>query len=131
MILGNMNRLKIICGIVVIILCIIGCTKEKRVPIYQHFWPIDSFSPNGDGLNEQFHIIKQPNVQLSSFNISIYNESLQLMYSSDNILNGWDGKYQGYDAPPGFYEYQVLYIASVDSVNYDDYITSSKVNLFR
>ena len=131
MILENMNRIKIFLGIVVIAFCIIGCTKEKRVPIYQHFFAPDSFSPNGDGLNEQFRITKPTYVQLTSFHISIYDGNLQLMFESDNVITGWDGKYQGQGAPTGFYEYQILYTASEDSVNYDDYITSSKINLFR
>jgi gliding motility-associated-like protein len=108
-----------------------GCSNEKKVPIYEHFYAPDSFSPNGDGLNDFFYIIKPNYVQLQKFHISIYDGSLKLMYESDEITKAWDGNYNSTGAPVGFYDYQIIYTASTDSVHYEDYVTSSRLNLFR
>ncbi len=132
MTLENMNRLNIYIGTIIISLCIVGCTKEKRVPVYEHFYAPDSFSPNSDGLNEIFYVKNAWGILITNYHVTIYDEHLQLMYESEDITKGWNGNFQvGMPAPAGAYEYQIVYTASSDSVNFDDYITSSKINLIR
>lgn len=127
-----MNRLKTYIGIIVLATIFAGCSQEKRVPIYEHFWAPDSFSPNDDGMNEEFRVITPPYVQLTNFHMSIYNEQLRLMFETNDIFKSWNGNYEvGMQAPAGFYEYQIIYTASTDSINYEAYVTSSKINLIR
>lgn len=108
-----------------------SCSKEKKVSIETHFWVPNSFSPNGDSIDEQFVILPSYGTDVPEFHISIYDQNLHLVFESNDINNSWDGKLQHEDAPEGYYEYQILYTASTDSVNYEDYITSSKINLMR
>ncbi len=117
--------------LLILVLGVTGCALEKNVPIYEHFYAPDSFSPNGDNWNEQFLIVKPDYVQLSKFHISIYTGSVQLIFEANSINTGWDGKINGEPAPTGFYDYQIVYTVATDSINYDDYVTSSRINLFR
>jgi gliding motility-associated-like protein len=42
--------------------------------------------------------------------IEIYNRWGQKLTETDDILNGWDGKYKGQDCPDGVYLWVVHYI---------------------
>ncbi len=126
-----MSKFKLYILLLVISYGITSCSQEKRVPIYEHFFAPDSFSPNGDGMNENFLIIKPDFVQLNKFHLTIYTGSLQLVFETNNIEDGWNGNINNVPAPTGFYDYQIIYTASTDSINYDDYVTSSRINLFR
>jgi gliding motility-associated-like protein len=64
----------------------------------------NSFSPNGDGLNDEF---KFKGVGIKSFNLLIYNRWGELMFETDNINNGWNGTLKGKEIPVGVYVYKV------------------------
>jgi gliding motility-associated-like protein len=49
----------------------------------------NSFSPNGDGLNDLF-LIKGEGI--GRFSIEVYNRWGELLYLSNDINNGWDGR---------------------------------------
>lgn len=137
MILVNMNKCFTYIGIVFIGLLMAGCSKEEKVPIQTHFYAPNSFSPDGDGLNDIFYIKPVFCIVVNDFHISIYDQSLQQVHHSDDLYEGWDGKINGVNAPQGYYEYQVIYKASqlLDSTStdtvYSSYATSSTINLFR
>lgn len=131
MILESMNRLKIFISFGVLLMTITSCYHSTKVSVETHFWAPNSFSPNKDGINDLFFIIPVYGVDIKGIHISIYDQNLQKVFEADDIQKMWDGKFQNIDAPSGNYEYQVLYNASTDSVNYDFYITASSVNLFR
>lgn len=129
MILENMNK-KIL---YIIFTCILlaGCTEAKRVNVGEHFWHPNTFTPNGDGLNDSFHPMPRYGILFNSYHIIIFDESLQTVFESDDINESWFPGITNPNLPSGFYEYQITYNCSVDSVNYYDYITNSKVNLIR
>ena len=64
-----------------------------------------AFSPNGDGVNDLFKIGFKENFNLLS--IRIYNRWGILVFSTNNINEAWDGKYQGQDMPLGTYIYLI------------------------
>lgn len=64
-----------------------------------------AFTPNGDGKNDVLHILYQGGVVLKEF--SIYNRYGQQVYSSDNINQGWDGKFKGQEMGLGVYYYYI------------------------
>jgi len=66
----------------------------------------NSFSPNEDGLNELF--LGTGNL-ISSFDLTIYNRWGQLMFSSNNIMVGWDGKVNGNPQAEGIYTFKAKY----------------------
>lgn len=58
------------------------------------------FTPNGDNENDVFIIRGGP---FKSVDFKIYNNWGQLIYSSTDALEGWNGMYQGENAPLGVY----------------------------
>ena len=66
----------------------------------------NSFTPNGDGINEVFHISGS---ETNDFKIYIYDRWGQLIYTSGNRDAGWDGSSKGRPVKEGFYNYLVNY----------------------
>jgi gliding motility-associated-like protein len=65
------------------------------------------FSPNGDGINDVFHIVKYLNIDhLEDF--SVYNRWGERVFSTDDITAGWDGTYAGKPSPQGVYVWIVV-----------------------
>jgi gliding motility-associated-like protein len=64
-----------------------------------------AFTPNGDGLNDRFKIIP---VGLTEINFKIMNRWGQVIYSSKDIANGWDGTVNGNPQPAGTYVWMVV-----------------------
>ncbi|HOZ52609.1 MAG TPA: gliding motility-associated C-terminal domain-containing protein, partial [Chitinophagaceae bacterium] len=67
----------------------------------------NAFSPNGDGVNDIYRIIKFGYITLVSF--EIYNRWGNRVFSTSTENNGWDGKYQGEYADLGTYYYLLRY----------------------
>jgi len=64
------------------------------------------FSPNGDGVNDGFGIVRYSNIEsLDYFNI--YNRWGELVFSTDDINKRWDGTYKGEKAPLATYVWYV------------------------
>lgn len=51
-----------------------------------------AFTPNGDGVNDYFGVSAEG---IKLFNIEIYNRWGEMIFTSDNIYELWDGTYQG------------------------------------
>jgi gliding motility-associated-like protein len=64
------------------------------------------FSPNGDGVNDLFRILNT-NIKLN--NLSIYNRWGNLVFSTANITEGWDGTYQNTEQELGVYTWAATY----------------------
>jgi gliding motility-associated-like protein len=62
------------------------------------------FSPNGDGINDQFQV---GIVNLKSYFIRIINRWGVQVFENSNILSNWDGKLRGEDLPAGVYYYLI------------------------
>jgi gliding motility-associated-like protein len=67
----------------------------------------NAFTPNHDGLNDnaRFHI--DPSITLNTF--YIYNRWGQLVFTTNNPTEGWDGSFKGIPQDPGTYFYFVRY----------------------
>ncbi|GIV33461.1 MAG: hypothetical protein KatS3mg031_0996 [Chitinophagales bacterium] len=67
----------------------------------------NAFSPNGDGVNDNFEIIRSDDVL--SVHVKIYDRWGSKIYENPNQLSGpgygWDGTIQGKKALPGVYVY--------------------------
>ncbi|HEY0653377.1 MAG TPA: gliding motility-associated C-terminal domain-containing protein [Chryseosolibacter sp.] len=67
------------------------------------FYPT-AFTPNNDNLNDIFNVYGQ---FIDEFEMSIFNRWGELMYTTTNISEGWDGKFKGNDMPEGTYTFIV------------------------
>ncbi len=66
----------------------------------------NGFSPNGDGVNENFvieNLVDFPNTQ-----VSIYNRWGSRVYLNNDYQNNWKGDYQGNLLPTGTYFYRIV-----------------------
>jgi gliding motility-associated-like protein len=85
----------------------------------------NAFTPDGDGLNDEFKAIGQPD-KLTSFSMKIFNRWGQMVFETKDVTQGWDGTYQGKPSPSGTYVYRLDY--SISSRSFD---TSGTVILVR
>ena len=74
---------------------IIGTTNAYVLP--------NAFTPNGDGKNDEFKIIVNDPSRVTLISFQIYNRNGTLMFSTNRISEGWDGRYKGVLQDMGIY----------------------------
>ena len=109
-----------------------GCTYngELRLAVYDDqcadpfvFVPT-AFTPNNDGTNDQL-FVRGPNIKELTF--QVFNRWGELVFETNNIDIGWNGKYKGENAPPAVYAYQLKAIC----YNGTTYFSKGDVTLIR
>lgn len=63
----------------------------------------NTFTPNGDGINDKFFVRSQSLSSLKFFRV--FNQWGELVFQTNNINEGWDGTENGKTAPLGVYVY--------------------------
>jgi gliding motility-associated-like protein len=76
-----------------------NCANQVFVPT--------AFTPNNDGRNDVLRA--RAYFPISNFSFNIYNRWGQLIFSTANINEGWDGKINAATATPGVYIWQLSY----------------------
>ncbi len=74
-----------------------------------------AFSPNGDGHNDVLRPWIQPECQVKTFEIAIYNRWGQLVYSGVDPLGGWNGQQDGAPCEVGTYMYKMGFAGGTKS----------------
>ncbi len=92
--------------------------------ICEVFFP-NSFSPNGDNKNDLFRITHPESILSSNF--VIYNRYGQVVYSSNNKDEGWDGKFKNKIQPTGSY----VWCAAIKNLKGDQIFLSGMVTLLQ
>lgn len=105
-------------GIYTIILTIadsLGCVDSTFQVIIidpeAHFYLPTAFTPNGDGINEDFGPV---GMGVLDFAMRIYDRWGELIFASDDTARRWDGTYDGAPAPEGMY---VVWFRLRDALN--------------
>lgn len=83
-----------------------GCTARDSVFLTApaHIYFPNAFTPDGDGVNETFGPIGH---SIDEFSMVVYNRWGELLYSTDELLEPWDGKVNGGKmATTGVYVYK-------------------------
>lgn len=65
------------------------------------FYP-GAFTPNGDDLNDIFNVYGQ---YISQFEMDIYNRWGELLFTTDDLDEGWDGTFKNNAMPEGTYTF--------------------------
>ncbi|EMR03186.1 gliding motility-associated C-terminal domain-containing protein [Cesiribacter andamanensis] len=65
----------------------------------------NAFSPNGDGLNDEFKVLGK---FVEKASLWVYNRWGELIFHSEDKEQGWDGTLGGKDSPAGPYVYKAL-----------------------
>ena len=83
-----------------------GCSSEssaESITVLESFIDFPNvFSPNGDGVNDEFRPAFQ---SVKKYNIVIYSRWGRNVYESSDLSVGWDGKVGNGDAAEGVYFY--------------------------
>jgi gliding motility-associated-like protein len=88
----------------------------------------NAFSPNNDGANDIFRVLGS---NIFEFNLKIYNRWGELVFESNKIDEGWDGKYKGKDVTNGVYVWLLdAKDANGKMINFNNKF-SGNLNLFR
>jgi gliding motility-associated-like protein len=75
------------------------CPAEVKMP--------NVFSPNNDGINDVFKPMVAQHLRKGE--IKIFDRWGRLLFITDNMDGGWDGRLGGVDCPEGVYYYTVHY----------------------
>jgi len=70
-------------------------------------WIPTAFTPNGDGLNDEF-LVQAP-AEITRYECTIYDRSRGMLFRTTNIHQGWDGTFNGKPLPFGTYSYIITY----------------------
>lgn len=73
-----------------------------------------AFTPNNDGLNDFFAPATTSVDQ--GYEFIIYNRWGQQIFATNDVTQGWNGKYNGIDVEEGYYQYVVRYFTNVERV---------------
>jgi gliding motility-associated-like protein len=84
--------------------CATADTLHLKVVKGPEIYVPSAFTPNGDGRNDRFKIIP---VGITELSFTIVNRWGQIVYSSKNAGNGWDGTFKGVSQAPGTYVWTV------------------------
>ena len=81
------------------------CSKFDSVIYYDCITPIwfpTSFTPNGDGLNDTFRPVGKG---VKKFSMQIFDRWGGMIYETQQMETGWDGRFKGEFCPDGTYIY--------------------------
>jgi trimeric autotransporter adhesin len=68
----------------------------------------NAFTPNGDGKNDEFKIIVNNPSRVTLISFQIYNRNGILMFSTNKISEGWDGRYKDVIQDMGIYFVKII-----------------------
>jgi gliding motility-associated-like protein len=92
--------------------CVDSITKtilmEKGVILYVP----NTFTPDGNQFNPVFLPIVTSGVDKNVYELEIYNRWGELVFSTTNTLEGWDGTYKGVACKEGQYTWKMRYKTS-------------------
>ena len=98
-----------------------------------NFYAPNSFSPNGDGVNDGFKPFVQCKlVSIKDYQLSIFNRFGNLVFTTNDPNAQWDGTYRGKDCDTGVFAWVVKYKVNSDrDVGIDTFVESGDVTIVR
>ncbi len=88
-----------------------GCVASDTVVVLPGDCAIfipSAFTPNNDGLNDQFGVLGD--ITVKSFSFEIYNKWGQKVFTTTDITQKWNGTYKGKNTPNGAYPWFIYYV---------------------
>ncbi|MBM3452813.1 MAG: T9SS type B sorting domain-containing protein, partial [Bacteroidetes bacterium] len=93
----------------------LGCVDSTSLTILYEdpliYYVPNSFTPDNDEYNSVFFPIITSGVDISSFEMTIFNRWGEVIFFTKNPYEGWDGSYGnlGLDTPPGVYTFIIKF----------------------
>lgn len=91
------------------------CEATLNINVTERFPRVsvpNAFSPNGDGLNDDFKPVTDCSLP---FSMQVYNKWGAIVFSSEDVSVGWDGRFEGQEAPSGNYSYIIFYTVTINN----------------
>ncbi len=79
-------------------------SNTTEVVPYMSIYLPNSFTPNGDGMNDTFGAYGEA---IKEFKMQVFNRWGQLVFESNHYNMRWDGSHEGIQAPQGSYVYRI------------------------
>lgn len=89
-----------------------GCQDTLLLPEYVHVkipgnvYIPNAFTPNGDGINDEFMVF---GAGISNFHLLVFNRWGEKVFESHDQSQGWNGTYKGKVLNPNVYVYRVTF----------------------
>jgi gliding motility-associated-like protein len=87
-----------------------GCSTPAQTNVIDRCDPAilvpDIFTPNGDKLNDDFQVF---HFYIKDYDLKIYNRWGELIFTSKNVDDRWDGKYKGVLVKPDSFAWVITY----------------------
>ncbi|MCU0471119.1 MAG: gliding motility-associated C-terminal domain-containing protein, partial [Arcicella sp.] len=88
-----------------------GCSTTAQTKVIDRCDPAilvpDIFTPNGDNLNDSFQVFS---FYIKEYDLKIYNRWGELVFTSKNPEDRWDGRYKGVLVKPDSFAWVITYI---------------------
>ena len=102
-----------------------NCQAADTISILEgcgdQIWLPTSFTPNSDGLND---IYLAYGIAVENFKMQVFNRWGQVVFTSNSIYDGWDGKFDGSFSSIG------VYTSKVEATLYDGTVLTLRSRFF-
>ncbi len=86
--------------------CIDSMSMNVTINDFESLYIPNAFTPNGDNDNDVFYVYAN---DITDFQLYIFNRWGNLIFETNDLKKGWDGKVKGDKSPDGVYTYRVVY----------------------
>lgn len=83
---------------------ITSTSNTTEVVPYMSIYIPNSFTPNGDGMNDTFGALGEA---IQNYNMRVFNRWGEIIFESNAYNQQWDGTFKGLKAPEGTYVYKI------------------------
>lgn len=91
----------------------LGCTDIYSLEVIVVdeivFYHPNAFTPDGDNYNQVFKPVMTSGFQVDTYNMEVYDRWGELVFTSNDINTGWDGKYKGKLCQDGTYVWKIYF----------------------
>lgn len=77
-----------------------------------------AFTPNYDELNDSFRVFAA-NIDPDNWSLSVYSRWGELIFLSEEYEEGWDGRYEDMECPPGVYSWYATFKDLFGNIYYE------------
>lgn len=96
-----------------------------------YFYIPNSFSPNGDGTNDEFRAYAAGDIEVLIYEMHLYDRWGNTLYKTAQIKEGWNGKYREEALNPGVYVWWVRAEVLVCGRRVEKIFEKGDVTIFR
>jgi len=94
-----------------------GCIDTAHATVHVEedliYYVPNTFTPDGDGHNEDFKPVITSGIDPSFYHFSIYNRWGETVFESQDIEEGWNGEFKGITAQDGTYTWKIEFRTTI------------------